>query len=228
MVQDIYSSTSTSLMFILIYKYQIVNFLTGGIKFLEWMEFFPRTENVERLLKQPSPDPVLNRNATEKDVKFHVPHWELIENILGYKFKNHAYLLQALTHSSYATNRITLSYEKLEFLGDAILDFLITCHIYESCGKLDPGELTDLRSALVNNNTFAGLVTRNGLHKFLLMMNSTLQNHIDKFVEFFQGKNHKIDDEILILLSEDELYLAEYVDVPKVRFYEVLLARIIY
>lgn len=148
---------------------------------------------------------------------FHIPHWETIEKSLGYKFKNHAYLLQALTHSSYAPNRITLSYEKLEFLGDAVLDFLITCYIYESCGKLNPGELTDLRSALVNNNTFASLVVRNGFHKFLLMINSTLQSHIDKFVEFLKGKNYEVDNEILILLTEDELHMAEYVDVPKVK-----------
>lgn len=152
---------------------------------------------------------------------FHIPHWDTIEQTLGYKFKNYAYLLQALTHSSYAPNRITLSYEKLEFLGDAVLDFLITCYIYESCGKLNPGELTDLRSALVNNNTFASLVVRNGLHKFLLMINSTLQSHIDKFVEFLKGKNYEVDNEILILLNEDELRMAQYVDVPKVKLFSL-------
>lgn len=186
---------------------------------MEWIGVFPKSENLEKQLNEPSPDPILNKKATEENIKFHIPHWEAIEKILGYKFRNYGYLLQALTHSSYATNRITLSYEKLEFLGDAVLDCLITFHIYEANSTLTPGDLTDLRSALVNNNTFASLVVRNGLHKFLLMMNSTLQNHIDRFVEFFRGKNNEIDDEILILLCEDELYLAEYVDVPKVRFY---------
>lgn len=189
---------------------------------MEWLEFFPKTENIGKLLKQDLANPVLNKTKTEKDIKFHIPHWQTIENILNYKFKNHAYLLQALTHSSYAPNRITFSYEKLEFLGDAVLDFLVTCYIYESCGKLDPGQLTDLRSALVNNNTFASLIVRNGLHKFLLMINSTLQNHIDKFVDFLKCKNYEIDDDILILLSEDELHLAEYVDVPKVRSFSLM------
>lgn len=170
-----------------------------------------------KLLKEPPPDPVLSRNASEKDITFHIPQFRDIENILGYNFKNRGYLLQAMTHSSYTTNRITLSYEKLEFLGDAVLDFLITCHIFISNSRLSPGELTDLRSALVNNNTFASLVVRNGLHKFLLMINSTLQNHIDNFVNFFRARNYEIDDEILILISEDEMYLAEYIDVPKVR-----------
>lgn len=172
---------------------------------------------MEQLLKEPSPDPVVRKKTSESDILFHIPHWETIEKILDYKFNNKAYLLQALTHSSYAQNRITLSYERLEFLGDAILDFLITCYIYETCGKFSPGELTDLRSALVNNNTFGSLVVRHGLHKHLLIINSTLQGHIDKFVELSKCKNYEIDNDIMILLSEDELHLAEYVDIPKVR-----------
>ncbi|KAJ8969648.1 hypothetical protein NQ314_001650 [Rhamnusium bicolor] len=183
----------------------------GGIKFIEWIGIIPQSENIEGLLEQPAPDPVLDKNTSISKINFHLPYWQEIENTLGYHFKNRAYLLQALTHSSYTPNRITLSYEKLEFLGDAVLDFLITCYIYESCGNLNPGQLTDLRSALVNNNTFASLLVRCGFHKFLLMMNSLLQRHIDKFVEYLKSKNYEIDDEVLILLEEDELNLAEYV-----------------
>uniref|UniRef100_V5GZ09 Endoribonuclease n=1 Tax=Anoplophora glabripennis TaxID=217634 RepID=V5GZ09_ANOGL len=130
------------------------NGFIGGIKFVEWMGIIPATENIENLLKAPAPDPIIDKRASLHKINFHIPCWQEIEDILGYQFKNRAYLLQALTHSSYTQNRVTLSYEKLEFLGDAILDFLITCYIYESCGSLNPGELTDLRSALVNNNTF--------------------------------------------------------------------------
>ncbi|KAJ8962251.1 hypothetical protein NQ318_018225 [Aromia moschata] len=191
--------------------------IKGGIKLVEWIGIIPPSEKLDELLVQPPPDPVLNKNVKAMDkIEFHLPNWKEIEDIIGYQFKNRAYLLQALTHASYTPNRITLSYEKLEFLGDAILDFLITCFIYESCGYLNPGQLTDLRSALVNNNTFASLVVRCGLHKFLLMMNSTLQSHIDKFAGYFNSKNCQIDDEVLILLEEEELNLAEYVDVPKV------------
>lgn len=77
----------------------------------------------------------------------------------------HSFLFQAMSHASYIRNRLTRSYERLEFLGDAILDFLITSYIFESCGNLKPGELTDLRSALVNNVTFASYVVKLGLHK---------------------------------------------------------------
>ena len=58
--------------------------------------------------------------------KVNVDH---IEEIIGYKFIDKSFLLQALTHASYGLNSITDSYERLEFLGDAVLDFLITMYI---------------------------------------------------------------------------------------------------
>ncbi|EEZ99277.1 dicer-2 isoform X1 [Tribolium castaneum] len=190
--------------------------IQGGIKFMEWIGILPLSEQIQRLIETTQVDPVLNKKSTKTDVDFHMPQWREIEQRLGYTFTNRAFLLQALTHSSYSPNRITLSYERLEFLGDAVLDFLITCYIFEHCGHLEPGQVTDLRSSLVNNNTFASLVVRCGFHKFLLMMNSNLQGHIDKFADYLASKNYVIDDEVLILLEEDEMNIAEYVDVPKV------------
>ena len=55
-----------------------------------------------------------------------------VEQILGYSFKEKSFLLQALTHASYTSNELTESYERLEFLGDAVLDYLVTAHIFSS------------------------------------------------------------------------------------------------
>ncbi|CAF5048596.1 unnamed protein product, partial [Rotaria magnacalcarata] len=57
--------------------------------------------------------------------------------------------------ASYSYNTITDCYQRLEFLGDAVLDYVITRYLYEHPKRHSPGELTDLRSALVNNNIFA-------------------------------------------------------------------------
>ncbi|KAF2900394.1 hypothetical protein ILUMI_05788 [Ignelater luminosus] len=186
-----------------------------GLKLLEWLNIIPASENIESLLQKELPNPVIT-NAINISVDSHIPLWRDIERRLGYHFNNRAYLLQALTHSSYTPNRITYCYQTLEFLGDAILDFLITCHIYEICRDLNPGQLTDLRSALVNNITFAGFTVRCGFHKFLLFSNNTLLDYIDNFVGFQESKDHAINDEVLILLEENDLYLSEHIDVPKV------------
>lgn len=183
---------------------------------MEWIGIFPKSENLHQLLSQPAANPLLQSGVTQEKIDFHIPHWQVVEQKLGYHFKNRAFLLQALTHASFSCNRITNCYERLEFLGDAVLDFLITCFIYEHCGYLNPGEITDLRSALVNNNTFASYTIRCGFHKFFLNLNPKLATYIDKFAEFQESRGHVIDDTVLILLQETDFNLAEHIDVPKV------------
>nr|XP_022903592.1 endoribonuclease Dicer-like [Onthophagus taurus]XP_022903593.1 endoribonuclease Dicer-like [Onthophagus taurus] len=190
--------------------------IKGGLNILNWLGVFPQSEDIINLLQKRPSTPILNPTTTQKDIDFHIPQYRLLEEALGYQFKNRAYLLQAVTHSSYTINRVTGSYQRLEFLGDAILDFLITCHIYENCQKLTPGDITDLRSALVNNVTFACLTIRCGFHKHLLAMSNKLQAYIDRFVRYQENKNFAIDDEVVILLNEDDYHIAEYIDVPKV------------
>lgn len=66
---------------------------------------------------------------------------ERVEEILGYSFKEKSFLLQALTHASYTCNELTESYERLEFLGDAVLDYLVTAHLFSSrCERRWMGE----------------------------------------------------------------------------------------
>ena len=106
------------------------------------------------------------------------------KKILLWKFRDKALLLQALTHSSYQKNRVTDCYQRLEFLGDAVLDYLITTQIYERFPDFDPGKITDMRSALVNNNLFAELTVRLGLHKLLLHCSPLLFKLIPEYERY--------------------------------------------
>ncbi|RWS00984.1 endoribonuclease Dicer-like protein [Leptotrombidium deliense] len=63
------------------------------------------------------------------------------ETILEYEFKEKSNLVKAFTHSSYYYNTVTGCYQLFEFLGDAILDYLITRYIYEDDHNFSPGEL---------------------------------------------------------------------------------------
>ena len=51
--------------------------------------------------------------------------------MIGYVWTDKSYLLQAFSHASFYPNRLTDCYQRLEFLGDAVLDYLITRHLYE-------------------------------------------------------------------------------------------------
>nr|CAB3238000.1 endoribonuclease Dicer [Phallusia mammillata] len=106
------------------------------------------------------------------------------ERRISYTFENKAYLLQAFTHASYYYNTVTDCYQRLEFLGDAVLDFLITRHLFHDERRHSPGALTDLRSALVNNTIFASLAVRYNFHKYFKSISPELQRIIEEFVTY--------------------------------------------
>ncbi|KAH8251672.1 hypothetical protein KR038_004350 [Drosophila bunnanda] len=152
-------------------------------------------------------------NATEELDQL-LSGFDEFEESLGYRFRDRSYLLQAMTHASYTPNRLTDCYQRLEFLGDAVLDYLITRHLYEDPRQHSPGALTDLRSALVNNTIFASLAVRHGFHKFFRHLSPGLNDVIDRFVRIQQENGHSISEEYY-LLSEEECDDAEDVEVPK-------------
>lgn len=111
---------------------------------------------------------------TDETLEILLDGFDKFEEELNYKFKDRSYLLQAMTHASYTPNRLTDCYQRLEFLGDAVLDYLITRHLYDDVRLHSPGALTDLRSALVNNTIFASLAVRHGFHKYFRHLSPAL------------------------------------------------------
>ncbi len=74
--------------------------------------------------------------------------------------------------------QITNSLERIEFLGDAIIDYLVTCYIFSEYGTcLTPGEVTNLRSALVNNNTLAKIAVDTRIYTELQVRNRTFSSN---------------------------------------------------
>lgn len=93
-----------------------------------------------------------------------------LEKNLGLKFKNKGLLEQALVHKSYLNENPQVdieSNERLEFLGDAILSFLVAEKLYGKFGDLPEGELTNLRSLLVRTSTLARFAKRLKVGNFL-------------------------------------------------------------
>ena len=91
---------------------------------------------------------------------------------LGYVFKNSAYLKQALTHRSAEKN----NNERLEFLGDSILSFVISAALIEKYPDSAEGELSRLRSFLVKGETLADLAAHLGLGDFLFLGQGELKS----------------------------------------------------
>ncbi|OVA00281.1 Ribonuclease III domain [Macleaya cordata] len=113
-----------------------------------------------------------------------------LENLLGYKFLHKGLLLQALVHPSY-NKHSGGCYQRLEFLGDAVLDYLITSYLYSVYPKLKPGQLTDLRSVAVNNTSFAKIAVRRSFHKYLICDSDSLSEAIREYANFVQTSASK-------------------------------------
>ncbi|XP_016056495.1 PREDICTED: endoribonuclease Dicer isoform X1 [Miniopterus natalensis] len=151
----------------------------------------------------------------DKTLNHLISGFENFEEKINYRFKNKAYLLQAFTHASYHYNTITDCYQRLEFLGDAILDYLITKHLYEDPRQHSPGVLTDLRSALVNNTIFASLAVKYDYHKYFKAVSPELFQVIDVFVQFQLEKNEMQGMDSELRRPEEDEEKEEDIEVPK-------------
>ena len=95
-----------------------------------------------------------------------------LQHILGISFNNPSLLEQALVHSSYINENpdfAPFSNERLEFLGDAVLGFVITEKLYQDFPHFTEGELTRVRATLVRGDTLAHIATTIRLGDYLYL-----------------------------------------------------------
>ncbi len=90
-----------------------------------------------------------------------------LQELIGYDFKNRNLLISAFTHSSYVNEHPGIANERLEFLGDCALNFLVGVKYYEQNRDVDEGRLSAMRSSVVSRGPLARLVDELGLIKFL-------------------------------------------------------------
>jgi ribonuclease III len=83
------------------------------------------------------------------------PHFEILQNALGYKFKDPSLLARCLTHVSYNYAKSPGHNEVLEFLGDAVLDLAVSDLLIRSYPEKSEGDLSRMRAALVNSSVLA-------------------------------------------------------------------------
>lgn len=109
---------------------------------------------------------------------------ESLEKNIGYTFKNKELLKKALTHTSYAYEKGTQSNEKLEFLGDSILEFLSSIYIFKKYPNLTEGEMTKVRATVVCEDSLYKVAQKLNFERFLYLGNSEIKGkeHIRKAI----------------------------------------------
>ncbi len=94
---------------------------------------------------------------------------ENVEKSIGYTFKNKELLKKALTHTSYAYENNLESNEKLEFLGDSILEFISSKYLYKEYPKLKEGEMTKVRATVVCEKSLYKIAKLHNFSDFLYL-----------------------------------------------------------
>ncbi len=100
-------------------------------------------------------------------------HIGALENTLGYKFKNEKLIIEALTHKSH---KQPYDNERLEFLGDAVLDLIVGEYLFFKFPKSDEGNLSKIRAALVNEDGFEKLARSINLGEYIYLSNAEENN----------------------------------------------------
>ena len=87
----------------------------------------------------------------------------------GYKPNQVQYFIQALTHKSVLNEQNqNLANERLEFLGDSILDAVVSAFLYEKFPEIDEGQLTKIKAKIVNRKALSAIGERMGIRKHLI------------------------------------------------------------
>jgi ribonuclease-3 len=98
---------------------------------------------------------------------------ETLEDDLNYTFQDKKLIIEALTHKSYKKN---YDNERLEFLGDAVLDLVVGEYLFKKFSKSDEGKLSKIRASLVNETGFDKLARALKLGDYILLSNAEENN----------------------------------------------------
>nr|CAH8831183.1 unnamed protein product [Trichobilharzia regenti] len=86
---------------------------------------------------------------------------------LDYRFRNIELLATAMTHQSSTNTEYWGNYQRLEFLGDSVMGFIVSNHLFRKCPHASPGKLSEMRSTIVSNNNLADTVVEHQLYEFI-------------------------------------------------------------
>ncbi len=108
-------------------------------------------------------------------------NFDELSDILGVKFSDQSLLIKALTHKSFSKNSEKESYERLEYLGDSILQMVVSEYIYRHKPEYNEGEMTKLRAAVVNSKSLLECAKCWNIIKFMLRLDGEDANNVRRY-----------------------------------------------
>ncbi|HNW55639.1 MAG TPA: ribonuclease III [bacterium] len=150
-----------------------------------------------------------------------MPEQRQLAQKLGIDFKNERLLMQALVHRSYLNEHSDFPVghnERLEFLGDAVLELIVTEYLFLSYPEKTEGELTDWRASLVNAKTLSQIAKEIELDKYLFLSKGEAKETASK------GRQYILADAMEALIGA--IYLDQGSEVAKRVISELVLSKL--
>ena len=138
-----------------------------------------------------------------------------LERILGITFRDESVYKEAMTHKSFAAeHQLPYDNQRLELLGDAVVQIILTDYLYKRYTDLQEGDLTKIRSAMVNQDALAQFARDISLGSFLMLGRGELELH-------GQDRDSTISDAFESLLGA--VYLDQGIEAAAKIFLPILL-----
>jgi len=115
---------------------------------------------------------------------------DAVERTIGYKFKNPDLFFEAMTHASHI-RADSVCYQRLEFLGDAVLDFQVVRYYYHKYNTAPPGVITLIKDASVNNQILGAICLQWGLQQYLVHYSPSLVHAIARAAVTVEEKKER-------------------------------------
>lgn len=172
--------------------------MQNAFAFIQWLGVPLFSSNSQDFMWPQPKSPLLIQDTHETQTKLNqmLNGYEMLEKKLNYKFQNKAYLLRAVSHESFTSNDLTLSHRGLDFVGDAILNYIIARQLFKQYQKFDSNELQRLLTLLCGSSSLSTVSIRNEFHKFLRYTSPELRDNINSFVAFLRLNRFKPVDDV--------------------------------
>ncbi|MEG1509482.1 MAG: ribonuclease III [Clostridia bacterium] len=105
-----------------------------------------------------------------------------LEKIINYTFKDKNLLLMAVTHSSYGNEHNLPNYQRLEFLGDSILNFVVAEYLFLKYPKKDEGVLSQARAKLVSKKPLSKIIKKLQIYQFMTINEGSIAEVSEKMI----------------------------------------------
>lgn len=215
---DVIDNTIVNFNYSLIGWYLQTYGMRNSLQLIEWLGLPVMSLNSDisnEFWPQPKSPLLRSDEDTQNRLSSMLDGYKHIENKLQYQFHDKSYLLQAFTHETFTKNDLTEHFKCLDFVGDAIGNYVMCRHLIRDRRYFSAENVTDIIHQLTCDSMWALIAVRNEFHKYLRHTSPQLRNDIASFVALLQRTKFRTIEDVSLfkqipLKKKFQIFIAIY------------------